>query len=448
MPPLRLLTFVGISLLLVAKPSGINGQQDGETTIYSVKVGALVDLLCSRILEVIGWMSTAVRSPDENRRLAEKGNPPARSGSDPESFVKSTYAFQVVDTSTPSCTAAVDKWKAAYKNFNGLPPTYKEGNELYSNSDNFSFVAIYNPSENPAADCRTITCTKTITSTGDRTAQKEEGHALICLTTPDVLTTETETRPFTLDTVVQYKGCPRLRQKTLVAAMPTVSPIHTASAFCGFFNTSQQCRLTVVGTSLFLLTKASGINGQEAEIAIKYSVKLEGVSSSPLRDIDGTYAFEVVDASTPSCTAVVGKWKTAYKNFSGLPPSRKEGHELYNNSDNVSFVAIYNPSENPAPDFRVVTCTKTTTRTASNNDTGTPGGDRLTRIQDGSTTEKEEGHALTWLTTPDVLPDTETRPFTEDQWGKIVTAFEGSASAVLPSLLALAAASLGFAAAA
>ncbi|CDJ33602.1 SAG family member [Eimeria mitis] len=64
------------------------------------------------------------------------------------------------------------------------------------------------------------------------------------------------------------------------------------------------------------------------------------------------------------------------------------------------------------------------------------------------TEETEEGSALICMTTPDVLPDnSENPPFTEEQWGQIVTAFEGSASAVLPSLLGLAAAFLGVSAA-
>ncbi|CDJ27731.1 SAG family member [Eimeria mitis] len=153
----------------------------------------------------------------------------------------------------------------------------------------------------------------------------------------------------------------------------------------------------------------------------------------------GTYAFQVVDANTPDCTAVVEKWKDAYSNINALPPPKKDSEDFYTNqdNDNVSFVAIYNPSKNATADCRVVTCTKKVS----------PGpGPAL--AADGSATKETKGFALICMTTPDVLSEnSETAPFTEEQWGQIVTALEGSASAILPSTLGLAAVFLGVAAA-
>ncbi|CDJ45665.1 SAG family member [Eimeria brunetti] len=458
-------------------------------------------------------------------------------------FVSGTYAFQMVDTNTRSCTAVVDKWKAAYKNFSGLPPSRKEGHELYSSSDNVSSVATYNSSENPAADFRVVTYTKTTTRatsnthSGKRrndplketpessTTEKEEGHSLICLTTPDVLATETEIRPFTEDQwgkiVTAFEGSASTVLPSLLALASAAlwlrgsgltprlaaDTVGSSEVMHGLFSSPQfgsstpcaatmraPCLFTVVSASLFLLDQNSGGMAQETEKTTKYTVTLDnesaclaeinaarvnvgfneflaakagegkarlpiGTSDSDVEEgnwvwkpvcnvlipegvesktaavdsgkvfVSGTYGFQVLSGSTPSCTAVVDKWKDAYKNFNGLPPPNAEKSELYSNNDNVSFVAMYNPSANAVADCRVVTCTKTTTPNKKTRGENTP--------------NEKKGFALICLTTPDVLPkDNNTVPFTEEQWGKIVTAFEGSASAVLPSLLGLVAASL------
>ncbi|CDJ45660.1 SAG family member [Eimeria brunetti] len=151
----------------------------------------------------------------------------------------------------------------------------------------------------------------------------------------------------------------------------------------------------------------------------------------------GTYAYmPVEDAANVNCTAVVDTWKAAYSNFSGLPPPHLGNEKLYKNHDNVSFVAMYNPSADATADCRVVTCTKKTTAG------GEKGGEGfLPRAEDAGETI---GSALICMTVPDVLPaEGSTAPFSEDQWGQIVTAFEGSASAVSPCVISLAAAIFG-----
>ncbi|CDJ31540.1 SAG family member [Eimeria mitis] len=147
----------------------------------------------------------------------------------------------------------------------------------------------------------------------------------------------------------------------------------------------------------------------------------------------GTYAYHPVDSpASVDCNAVVDKWKRAYSNFSGLPPPNKEDEELYQDQDNVSFVALYNPTKNATVDCRVVTCTKTTPAAASFKAARTGG------------IKTEKGSALICMTVPDVLPEKgEKAPFTEEQWGQIVTAIEGSASAVAPSVVGLALAIVG-----
>ncbi|CDJ31545.1 SAG family member [Eimeria mitis] len=151
----------------------------------------------------------------------------------------------------------------------------------------------------------------------------------------------------------------------------------------------------------------------------------------------GTYAYHVVDdTSAPNCAGVVDQWKKAYSNFSAMPPSRKDDNTVYSNQDNVSLVAMYNPSDDATADCRIVTCTKTTkTSTAA---PGKQGGQEVEA-------ETKEGSALICMTTPDVLSEkSESAPFTEEQWGRIVNAIENSASALLPGFLGLAAVALGF----
>lgn len=98
-------------------------------------------------------------------------------------FVSGTYAFYLADSDTIDCDPVLKKWKNAYKNFEGMPPTYSEGAPVYKSDDNVSLIAMYNPSPNATADCRVVTCTKTV----DSPSSVDKGYALMCLTAPDAL---------------------------------------------------------------------------------------------------------------------------------------------------------------------------------------------------------------------------------------------------------------------
>ncbi|CDJ34728.1 SAG family member [Eimeria mitis] len=143
----------------------------------------------------------------------------------------------------------------------------------------------------------------------------------------------------------------------------------------------------------------------------------------------GTYAFMALESETPDCAAAVNHWKDAASNFTTIPPPKKNELNLYDKQQNVSFVALYNPSNNAAADCRVVTCTRPA---ASDN---SPSNFR-------STAEEKKGYALLCMTTPEALKDNEA-PFTDEQWNKIKASLTGSAAAVAPSLLAVAIAALG-----
>ncbi|CDJ64349.1 Surface antigen 2, related [Eimeria necatrix] len=115
---------------------------------------------------------------------------------------------------------------------------------------------------------------------------------------------------------------------------------------------------------------------------------------------DGTYAFKSLTDAQPKCKDTVDSWKGAFKNFTGLPPSKSEANGLYDKQDNASFVALYNPSSSATVDCRVVTCTKKTSTAA----------DELAKAEGDATSEY--GYALICKTMPDALADENSAPFT------------------------------------
>ncbi|CDJ40595.1 SAG family member [Eimeria tenella] len=140
---------------------------------------------------------------------------------------------------------------------------------------------------------------------------------------------------------------------------------------------------------------------------------------------DGTYAFKSLTDAQPKCKDTVDFWKAAFKNFTGLPPSKKQANGLYDKQDNVSFVALYNPSSSATADCRVVTCTKKTS-TKEN---------ELAAAEGNATSEY--GYALICKTMPDALADENSAPFTQKQWDGIVSSLTGSASVAVPKLVGI-----------
>ncbi|CDJ28559.1 SAG family member [Eimeria mitis] len=145
----------------------------------------------------------------------------------------------------------------------------------------------------------------------------------------------------------------------------------------------------------------------------------------------GTYAYMALESDEPDCAAAVKHWKDAVNNFTTIPPAKNEQtqKEIYSKQQNISFVAMYNPQQNAVADCRVVTCTQTT---APN----------LPAVDTLNADKGKTGHALLCMTTPEALTAT-AEPFNEEQWKKIKASITGSASAVAPSLLAVAIAALG-----
>ncbi|CDJ34726.1 SAG family member [Eimeria mitis] len=143
----------------------------------------------------------------------------------------------------------------------------------------------------------------------------------------------------------------------------------------------------------------------------------------------GTYAFMALESETPDCAAAVSHWKDAVNNFTAIPPAKNNETKLYEKQQNVSLIALYNPSDDAAADCRVVTCTL-------------PTGSQPSTSNMRSAEKEKKGYALLCMTTPDALKG-EDAPFDEEQWKKIKASITGSASAVAPSLLAVAIAAVG-----
>lgn len=111
-------------------------------------------------------------------------------------FPPGTFAVAPQSSTKVDCDETVDRWKAAYKNFDGPPPGKFASSEVYNNLDNLSLVAMYNPSADASADCRVMTCTQTPKATGDPNvagqqsggqAEEKHAYALVCGTMPNAL---------------------------------------------------------------------------------------------------------------------------------------------------------------------------------------------------------------------------------------------------------------------
>ncbi|CDJ69632.1 SAG family member [Eimeria necatrix] len=112
--------------------------------------------------------------------------------------LKGTFAYYEGEN---DCKAAVQYWKDGFSLFNNeIPPKYQAPNnpKVYDNRA-ASFVALYNPKENPVASCAFVTCTtaesvaapsmsKRHSGRASRRLQEKPTTAVVCLTNPAALT--------------------------------------------------------------------------------------------------------------------------------------------------------------------------------------------------------------------------------------------------------------------
>ncbi|CDJ45671.1 SAG family member [Eimeria brunetti] len=152
------------------------------------------------------------------------------------------------------------------------------------------------------------------------------------------------------------------------------------------------------------------------------------VSGSDDGRASAMYAMMVLTSAAVDCTAFVGRVKSAYKGFSGFPPAPGQNTALYENPDVLFFTAALNPSEGANADCRVVTCTETTVTPPS-----------------GGQKKERKGYAMLCMTTPNVLSDGSSPPYTKEQWEKIASVLKASAPAVAPSMFFVLLAAIGWA---
>ncbi|CDJ51409.1 SAG family member [Eimeria brunetti] len=377
-----------------------------------------------------------------------------------------TYAYAVQDQY--DCQAAVDQWKKAFTNFDGLPPAYKGTESPYTNAQNISLISLFNPKENPKVDCAHFTCPATTGGLGaGRNGEEKELKALLCVTTPQALTEGQP--PYTQD---QWNKI-NTAINSGSAAIPTVFAVSAAAVAALFLflslataatlllakqaqaqaqpqgssdatNTATQVnclaemnearglagfpelKLADDEKSLLPITKQGGSRSDEKQPNTDYlkqvcddmkagKTTVEGITP------DGTYAYAVQDQY--DCQAAVDQWKKAFTNFNGLPPDYDSKASPYTDAQNVSLISLFNPKENPKVDCAHFTCPATA---------GGVGTER--------SGEEKVLKALLCVTTPQALTAGQP-PYTQDQWNKINTAVN-SGSAAIPTLFAVGAAAV------
>ncbi|CDJ28743.1 SAG family member [Eimeria mitis] len=90
--------------------------------------------------------------------------------------------------------------------------------------------------------------------------------------------------------------------------------------------------------------------------------------TTPAHKRSGTYAYAPQAGPANGCSAAVSYWKQAHVNFDGVPPEYKEEEKgVYEESQNRSLVALYNPQSGATVDCAFITChlPATSTTTAS-----------------------------------------------------------------------------------
>ncbi|CDJ28555.1 SAG family member [Eimeria mitis] len=160
------------------------------------------------------------------------------------------------------------------------------------------------------------------------------------------------------------------------------------------------------------------------------STVCKGIKTDKLPDeltpIEGTVAYAVQEGEQADCQAAVDYWKEALTNFNGeVPPAYGANAAPYDNTQNVSFISLFNPQANPKVDCAYFVC---------------PASTQNAKEQQGNTNTDKSMNALICVTSPSALTNSQ-EPFTKEQWNKITAALNSSSAAsAAPAALALAAA--------
>ncbi|CDJ32257.1 SAG family member [Eimeria mitis] len=187
------------------------------------------------------------------------------------------------------------------------------------------------------------------------------------------------------------------------------------------------------------------------------ALKGNAVSAQESATLDGTYAYAVQEGATADCEAAVEHWKAALSNFDGVPPQYKEETAPYDNPQNISFISLFNPNENPKVDCAYFTCPAQQADSQQRNnlvdgegegegEEGDPeadsGGSGPKPDDGGTSTTDKEVKALVCVTTPKVL-NKDAAPYTQAQWDQITAGLNKSAAPALPTFLGFVATAVG-----
>lgn len=151
----------------------------------------------------------------------------------------------------------------------------------------------------------------------------------------------------------------------------------------------------------------------------------------PVKKPAGTYAYYPQHGVAAECLPAVQHWRRGIIAFGPtIPPIYKGKTAPYDTNQAVSFIALFNPQENPTVECVTVECpvaTASPEKQASNS--GSKNGGLL-----GSSTKL---NALVCLTKPVALK-AEERPYTEEEWTKLTSVYRSSTYIAAPAFLTLA----------
>ncbi|KAL8425200.1 hypothetical protein Efla_004275 [Eimeria flavescens] len=147
---------------------------------------------------------------------------------------------------------------------------------------------------------------------------------------------------------------------------------------------------------------------------------------SQLFDFNKTVALAIQDGHTGDCAAAVTHFNGALPLFGSLPPAFSTSEPVYKELQAVSFVALYNPKEDPKLDCGYLSCTATTKASSKGSESdGSP--------QEGNTTTLK---GLLCATSPQALIEGQA-PFVQKRYDRIKGAIS-SALAAVPAFLTVA----------
>lgn len=137
------------------------------------------------------------------------------------------------------------------------------------------------------------------------------------------------------------------------------------------------------------------------------------------------YAFAARKGSELDCAAAVNYWKSVFSNISsgGLPPPFSIRERFYQSPDNLSFLALFNPSGNPTIDCASITCPLKDYEAAEA---------QQAKQETKTSPPFINGYGISCFTSPD--PYTEDKPpYTQQQWEKITQALKSTGEGSAPN---------------